>query len=78
MTSRCAGAGTRRPTRLERWIGLDAVLLVSRIGIAAVFFQSGRTKVRAASTVTDDAVGLFRDEYRLPLVDPAIAAHAAA
>ena len=30
---------------LERWLGLDLVLLVSRIGIAAVFFQSGRTKV---------------------------------
>lgn len=63
---------------LERWIGLDFVLLVSRIGIAAVFFQSGRTKVEGWLTVTDNAVGLFRDEYRLPLVDPTLAAHAAA
>ena len=54
------------------------MLLVSRIGIAAVFFQSGRTKVEGLLTVTDGAVGLFRDEYRLPLVDPTLAAHAAA
>jgi len=63
---------------LERWLGLDGVLLVSRIGIAAVFFQSGRTKVEGWLTVTDNAVGLFRDEYRLPLLDPTLAAHAAA
>ena len=64
--------------RLERWIALDAVLLASRLGIGAVFFQSGRTKVDGVISVTDAAVGLFRDEYRLPLVDPAFAAHAAA
>jgi len=64
--------------RLERWIRLDAVLLVSRVAIAAVFFLSGRTKVSGVLHVTDAAVGLFRDEYRLPLVDPAFAAHAAA
>ena len=29
-------------------------------------------------TVTDSAVELFRTEYRLPLVDPGLAAHAAA
>jgi len=63
---------------LERSLGLDLVLLVSRIGIAAVFFQSGRTKVEGWLTVTGTAVGLFRDEYRLPLVDPTLAAHAAA
>jgi putative oxidoreductase len=63
---------------LERWIGLDFVLLASRLGIAAVFWISGRTKVDGWLTVTDNAVALFRDEYRLPLVDPAFAAHAAA
>ncbi len=63
---------------LERWIALDLVLLVSRVGIATVFVYSGRTKVSGWLTVTDSAVGLFRDEYHLPLVDPALAAHAAA
>jgi putative oxidoreductase len=68
----------RSAGRLERWIRLDAVLLVSRVAIAAVFFVSGRTKVSGVLDVTDQTVGLFRDEYRLPLVDPAFAAHAAA
>ena len=64
--------------RLDRWIRLDAVLLASRVAIAAVFFLSGRTKVSGLLDVTDNAVALFRDEYRLPLVDPSLAAHAAA
>jgi len=68
----------RLADRLERWIGIDAVLLVGRVAIAAVFFLSGRTKVSGVLDVTDQAVSLFRDEYRLPLVDPALAAHAAA
>jgi putative oxidoreductase len=77
MRSFC-GLWNRAAAALERWIGLDIVLLVSRLGIAAVFFYSGRTKVTGLLTVTDSAVDLFRTEYRLPLVDPAIAAHAAA
>ena len=68
----------RLADRLERWIGIDAVLLVGRVAIGAVFFLSGRTKVSGVLDVTDQAVSLFRDEYRLPLVDPALAAHAAA
>ena len=63
---------------LERWIGIDLVLAVSRLGIGAVFFYSARTKVDGLLHVTDGAVALFRDEYRLPIVDPALAAHAAA
>ena len=63
---------------LQRWIAMDLVLLASRVGIASVFFLSGRTKVDGWLHVTDTAVILFRDEYRLPWVDPAIAAHGAA
>ena len=63
---------------LERCLPLDFVLLVSRLGIAAVFWFSGRTKVDGALAVTDSAVDLFRTEYRLPLVDPVFAAQAAA
>ena len=61
--------------RLERWIGIDLILLASRAGIGAVFFLSGRTKVSGGLTVTESAVGLFRDEYRLPLLDPVVATH---
>ena len=57
---------------------MNLVLLVSRAGIAAVFLASGRTKVSGLLTVTDSAVELFRTEYRLPWIDPAVAAHAAA
>lgn len=64
--------------RLERWIVIDLVLLASRLGVGAVFFLSGRTKVSGVLEVTDSAVGLFRDEYKMPGVDPALAAHAAA
>lgn len=78
MTSGWRERWNRSAGRLERWIRLDAVLLVSRVAIAAVFFVSGRTKVSGVLDVTDQTVGLFRDEYRLPLVDPAFAAHAAA
>ena len=63
--------------RLEGWIGIDVVLLASRVGIAAVFFLSGRTKVDGAFSVTEGAIALFRDEYRLPLLDPVFAAHLA-
>jgi putative oxidoreductase len=63
---------------LQRRIAMDAVLLAGRIGIAAVFFLSGRTKVDGVLHVTDNAVALFRDEYKLPWIDPAVAAHLAA
>jgi putative oxidoreductase len=55
----------------------DLVALVSRLSIGAVFWQSGETKVDGWQ-VTDNAVYLFQTEYKLPLVDPWIAAHMAA
>ena len=72
------GAWGHAADALERWLALDLVLFVSRLGIAAVFFASGRTKVDGILHVTDGAVVLFRDEYRLPLLDPSLAAHLAA
>jgi putative oxidoreductase len=54
------------------------LLLVQRLGIAAVFFMSGRTKVDGILTVNDTAFELFRSDYALPLVKPEIAAYAAA
>ena len=53
------------------------LLLVERLGIAAVFFMSGRTKVDGLLTVNDTAFELFRSDYALPLVKPEIAAYAA-
>ena len=53
------------------------LLLVQRLGIAVVFFMSGRTKVDGILTVNDTAFELFRSDYALPLVKPEIAAYAA-
>lgn len=63
--------------RLKRAVPESALLLLARLGIAAVFLQSGRTKVDGLLTITDGTFELFRTEYALPLVDPAVAAHAA-
>jgi putative oxidoreductase len=54
------------------------LLLVQRLGIAAVFFMSGRTKVDGWLTVNDSAFELFRTDYALPLIKPEIAAYVAA
>jgi putative oxidoreductase len=64
--------------RVERLVTHDALALVARVSIAAVFFQSGRTKVDGFLTLTDSTYQLFMDEYRLPLIPPVIAAHMAA
>ena len=63
---------------LSRVITHDVLALATRIGIAAIFFYSGRTKVTGFLTLTDSAYELFRTEYKLPLVPPEIAAHLAA
>jgi putative oxidoreductase len=56
----------------------DAVLLlVARLGIAAIFFQSARTKVEGLLTITDSTYYLFETDYKLPFVPPQIAAHMA-
>ena len=91
-------ATTARLARLTRtaigWaerIPYDAVALLGRFAIAAVFWTSGQTKVQgfAVNFVTgefqlglprlsDSALALFADEYRLPLIAPELAAPLAA
>jgi putative oxidoreductase len=61
----------------ERALPVSLLLLIQRLGVAAVFFLSGRTKVTGWFTITDEAFELFRSEYRLPLVPPEIATYAA-
>ena len=55
----------------------DLLLLVARLGIAAVFFTSGRTKVEGLLTLSDSTFELFRSEYALPFMDPVMAAYVA-
>lgn len=74
---RPGGRWSRACDRLERW-GSDTVLaLIARFAIAGIFWMSGRTKVDGWLTVSNSAVALFADEYRVPLLAPALAAHLA-
>jgi putative oxidoreductase len=52
------------------------VALIGRVSIAAVFWRSGQTKVEGWH-VSETAIDLFRDEYKLPIIDPVIAAYLA-
>jgi len=64
--------------RLSGLLNHASLALVDRIAIGAIFFLSGRTKVEGFLTLTEDAYTLFREEYKVPLVPPEIAAHLAA
>lgn len=52
------------------------VALIARIPIAAVFWRSGQTKLDGWH-ISDSAILLFKDEYKLPLIDPTLAAYLA-
>ncbi|MBA3771373.1 MAG: DoxX family protein [Ramlibacter sp.] len=67
------------------------VALVARFSIAAVFWSSGQTKVEGLAVnfvsgdfqlgwprLSDSAIALFKDEYKLPLIAPEVAAVLAA
>ncbi len=70
----------------------DAVIaLIARLSMAAVFWQAGQTKVQGFVVdivnaevhlgwprLSDSVIPLFMDEYRLPLISPAVAAPMAA
>jgi len=58
-----------------RLLPASLLLLMARCGIAAVFFQSGRTKVDGLLTITDSTYELFRTDYALPFLKPEVAAH---
>ena len=67
------------------------IALIARFSIAAVFWKSGQTKIEGLAIdivdgkfslgwprLADSAVPLFRDEYKVPLLSPEIAAPLAA
>jgi putative oxidoreductase len=78
IPTRLGGFWYKLAAHLTKLVPHDALALINRVAIAAIFFLSGRTKVEGLLTVTDSAYALFRDEYKLPLVPPEIAAQAAA
>lgn len=91
---RCASAVTlaQRLTRLASCcLPYSLLALLARFSIAAVFWQSGQTKVEGFAvnfisgqfqlgwpSLSPSALYLFREEYRLPLLPPELAAYLAA
>ena len=80
--------------RITRWLSASAdglILLLGRFSIAAVFWKSGQTKIEGLAIdvvsgefqlgwprLAESALFLFENEYRLPLLPPALAALLAA
>jgi len=64
-------------SRVQGYIGDSFLVLIARIGMAATFFLSGRTKVSGFLTLKPSTYELFRTDYALPLIPPQIAAHLA-
>ena len=67
------------------------IALIGRFSIAAIFWKSGQTKIEGFAidlisgefslgwpSLSDSAIALFQEEYRLPLIPPELAAPLAA
>jgi len=85
-TQTMSGIPVFLPSQIKGWIKTilgtlertpaSLVLLLGRLAIADVFWRAGETKV-SGWQVTDATIALFRDEYRVPLLSPEVAAYAA-
>jgi putative oxidoreductase len=75
-TSGLAGAVQRVFAALDR-IPYWLIALAARVFPAAVFWQSGQTKV-AGWHLKPSAIALFQSEYQLPIIDPTAAAYLSA
>lgn len=62
---------------LTRIVSHALLALAARIAMAGIFFLSARTKVEGLLTVNDTAYTLFREDYKVPLLSPELAAHLA-
>ena len=69
----------------------ELITLIARFSIAAIFWKSGQTKIQGFAIdivngefvlgiprLSDSVVALFREEYRLPILPPELAATMAA
>lgn len=77
QTSTSVIAAARRVTHALQRLPDSVLLFGARLFPAAVFWQSGRTKVDGWE-LNDTALYLFQEEYRLPGLDPLLAAQLAA
>lgn len=65
-----------RVDRVRAWLArfpLSLILLAGRIGVGTTFFRAGLLKYNS----WEFTVRLFAEEYRVPLLDPAVAARIA-
>ena len=74
------GAFVQWTTGLMETVPYWLLALFARIPVAAVFWNSGRTKVDGWNIfqINDSSRLLFETEFQLPLLDPLLAAHLAA
>jgi putative oxidoreductase len=71
-----AGTGILWLDALRQWLArfpLSIIQLAGRIGVGTVFFKAGVLKYKS----WEFTILLFRDEYQVPLLDPAVAARIA-
>ncbi len=61
------------PTLLNR-VPPSLVQMMLRLGLAGIFWSSGRSKVEGLMTISENTYFLFEEEYRLPLLSPHLAA----
>lgn len=59
---------------LAEQVPYSALALLSRFAVAQVFWRSGQTKV-SGFHIRDETFVLFREEYKVPLLPPDIAAY---
>jgi putative oxidoreductase len=59
---------------LAERIPYSVIALLSRFAVAGVFWRSGRTKVDGF-TIREETFYLFREEYKVPLLPPDLAAY---
>jgi putative oxidoreductase len=62
---------------LAERIPYSLVALMARVAVARVFWRSGQTKVEGFFQIKDNTFFLFREEYKVPLLPPDLAAHLA-
>jgi putative oxidoreductase len=100
-TSSVRAVANAQPSSIARLVGMviglferipnTLIAFVARFSIAAVFWNSGQTKIEGLAInivsgefvlgwprLSDTAVALFQDEYKLPFLSPEVAAPMAA
>jgi putative oxidoreductase len=60
---------------LAQRIPQSFISLIARVAVANVFWTSGQTKVDGFLHISDNTFYLFREEYKVPLLAPDLAAY---